>query len=279
MLLMSCSSLTPERINVLAQIAASAAQIGAQIWLEKNPQHRDSFNLVMAMLQQLIREGETREFKYAEVLQSLPTSTLAGPEGAVYVSGTPKLSERKEVDRLVVYDEGTGKSYNVGGDVRVQRAIVNGFRRGLMPRAPMPGKGMRSSYSTAKMPGMPTNSDWKSRFEPYPGAWAIQTNTLLMHEGIFIRTNWTETVTVNLIGKTNVTRSVVDVQEHAGSASTVNIRWAVRPGSVYHIERQAGTNWLWFGSLTNVSGTGATNWATAWPPNVSPGAWRVVRVR
>lgn len=249
--LLGCSSLTPERVNLLAQIAGQAAQYGAQQWLAKHPDHRLAFDAIIASIAALVKQGETREFKYSELLQSLPTDTLVGPEGAVYVTGTSQLSTNKEQDRIIVYDKRTKKPYHVGGDIRVQRQIVAGLKRAMLPLPPAPGKAKARSTPVLFTPAVSV------------------TNLPVM------------SLTDRIAGRTNVTRSVVEVTPHAGAASTVTIRWQLGPRSVYHIQHrnEGGTEWYKFGTVTNVSETGPTTWTGTWNPVMPIGSWRVVRIR
>lgn len=308
---LGCASLTPERLDVLAQIAGLAAQEGAKEWLKKHPDHRLAFDAVIASIAALVKQGETREFKYSELLQSLPTATLAGTEGAVYVTGTSNISTNKEQDRIIVYDERTKKAYHVGGDIRVQRQIVAGLKRAMLPLPPVPpapGKAARPVpvwRSAVSITGQHPVLSHDGAVTKTNQIKLAGRTTRSIRQPAVVRTNqlwvggraptnaseyfiWSDgkTTVVNLTGKTNVTRSVVDVTRHPGSASTVNIRWVLGPKSVYHFENRnpeirinGDTNWYCEGSLTNISGTGPTNWTTTWPALVPIGTWRVLRVR
>lgn len=251
LLFCSCASLTPERVQVLSAIAQQAAHLGVQEWLRTHPTHRDSFQLVLSTLTALLRAGETNQAVYAAYLNSLPTRTLAGPAGELYVTG----------DRLVIWDAELEKAVAVEGRAEqpVIRATVAGMTRALGPQPPMP-MARKANLIAA-------------RGTPVPRLGAGAATTPFPPEPLKVSTP--------LQSKTNVTRSTVDVN---GSALTV--RWQMGPKSVYHIEHRdptirinGDTNWYRFGSLTNASGTGQTNWQTAWPPQVPSGSWRVLRIR
>jgi hypothetical protein len=130
-LLMGCTSLTPERVSLLAAIAGQAAQIGAANWLIKHPDQRPAFDAVILALTALVQGGVTDQRAYVEVLNSLPTATLAGPEGAVYVT-----------DALVVYDFDSDQPTRIKGaaEVPVRKAVIAGLKRGMAPKPPLPGK-------------------------------------------------------------------------------------------------------------------------------------------
>jgi len=128
-LLMGCASLTPERINVLAQIAGQAAQLGAQEWLAKHPEHRAAFDAVIVAISALVRNGNTNILAYTELLSSLPTDTLRGVDGELYLS-----------DTLIVYDKELRKSTRIVGAAEkpVMDAVRVGLRRAVGPVPPMP---------------------------------------------------------------------------------------------------------------------------------------------
>lgn len=162
--LFGCASLTPERINVLAQIAGQAAQLGAQEWLREHPTHRDAFNLVIAAISAFVRNGETDMAKYTELLESLPSGTLRGEAGELYITGSPRdtnqvatvlqtnfisaglsvvvLTNAPVVSkaRLVIWDKELNKAVRVTGALEkpVQRAVRDGLRRAVGPAPPMP---------------------------------------------------------------------------------------------------------------------------------------------
>lgn len=250
----SCSSLTPERVDILAQIAGQAAQFGTQQWLKDHPDHRDAFALVLAELQRLLKAGETNQAQYATNLNGLPTATLAGPSGAVYVTE----------DRLVVWDAELKKAVTVKGAAEqpVIRATVSGLKRAMLPLPPVPGKARPVPV-------------WRSAVS-FTGQ-----HPVLSHDGTTYRTNQPGLTTPEPLplSRTNVTRSGVEVTPHVGNWSHVTVSWQMGPRSVYHIENQVGTNWHCLGSITNISGTGPTNWVTKWPAFVPVGQWRVLRVR
>lgn len=267
LLFCSCASLTPERVQVLSAIAQQAAHLGVQEWLRTHPSHRDAFQLVLSTLTGLIKAGETNQAVYAAYLNSLPTRTLAGPAGELYVTG----------DKLVIWDAELEKAVAVEGRAEqpVIRATVAGMQRALGPQPPMPtakrqpalavkSRTSSSPYTLELKPGVPTN--------------AQPTRAFIVASNLDGATYFGGHVV--WLSKTNITRSTVDVH---GNALTV--RWQAGPKSVYHIEHRdpsirigGDTNWYRFGSLTNISGTGQTNWQTVWP-NIPHGQWRVLRVR
>lgn len=261
LLLISCTSLTPDRVNLLAAIAGQAAQIGAQEWLAKHPDHRAAFGLVIDELQRLLKAGETNQAQYATNLNSLPTATLAGPSGELYVTE----------DRLVVWDAELKKAVAVEGKAEqpVIRATVAGLKRAMLPLPPMPV----ASRAGRTLPRVTANRVTFPVFTP----------TVAL-------TNVAATVPVQLspepdaapplqLSRTNVTRSVVDVTHNEGAASMVSVRWVLGPNSVYHVERMEGDAWCRFASLTNTSATGPTNCVMTWPASLPAGSWRVLRVR
>lgn len=289
LLFTSCASLTPERVNLLAAIAGQAAMIGAQQWLAKHPEHRLSFEAVIAAIQSLIKAGVTNQAAYAELLNGLPTPTLAGPSGELYVTE----------DRLVIWDSELRKAVAVEGkaEAPVIRATVAGLKRGLAPLPPMPtvSRSGRTLVQVRKnrvvVPVPDTNvglypMTWTN---PPPPPRSVFTPTValtnLVAAGVSVAPHGARQSSaappLQPLLKTNVVRSVVDVTPNPGAASTVNIRWQMTQRSVYHIEHrnEDGTNWYKFGSLTNTSGMVPTNWVTTWNPVMPMGTWRVIRVR
>lgn len=136
-LLCSCASLTPDRIAVLAALAGNAAQIGVSLWLDKNPDHRGSFEAVARAIAAFLAAQagpgvapEAKEATVAELLSSLPTPTLASKEGELYVSG----------DNLVIWDAKLKKASTVEGAAvePVLKAVKEGMRRALVPKPPKP---------------------------------------------------------------------------------------------------------------------------------------------
>lgn len=183
--LLGCTTLTPDRIQVLAMIAGQAAQVGAQEWLVKHPEHRAAFNLVMVAINNFVRSGETNMAKYTALLESLPTSTLRGEAGEVYIAGEPAENELgpKAAAHLVIWDNELKKAVKVTGELErpVQRAIRDGLRRACAPQPPpLPGK--------SRLPGIVPEGALP-RFQPalwpptpeYHGPnWQIHANDLLL---------------------------------------------------------------------------------------------------
>lgn len=128
--LCACTSLTPERVAALADLARVATAVGASSWLAKHPEHRQSFEDVMRAMQALLRAGITNPLAYSERLQSLPVSQLEGPSGDLLVSS----------DRLMLYDGGLGKAVIVHGaaEMPVIRGIGSGLRLATTKMPPSP---------------------------------------------------------------------------------------------------------------------------------------------
>lgn len=128
-LLMGCASLTPDRVSVLAAIAGQAAYLGAQDWLRAHPNHRPAFDAVILAISALVKAGNTNQDAYVELLSSLPTMTLRGKAGELYIS-----------DALVVYDNDLGRATRISGAAEqpVERAILLGLKQALAPMPPMP---------------------------------------------------------------------------------------------------------------------------------------------
>jgi len=128
----SCSSLTPERVHLLASIALQAAQIGAQVYLAKHPDKKPWFDAVTQAASDLMRLERTPQV--IEMLQNLPTDTLSGKDGEVYI--TEK--------RIVIWDSTTSKATVAQGKAEspVLKATVLGLKRASHPLPPLP-KGFR----------------------------------------------------------------------------------------------------------------------------------------
>lgn len=142
-LLMGCTSLTPERISLLAAIAGQAAQIGAANWLVKHPDQRPAFDLAIMILSDLVRRGETNQLAYINVLEGLPLATFSGPAGDLNITGTPKNPTVVPWEpKLVIWDAGLEKATVVQGkaEMPVMRATVAGLKRAVAPRPPLPDK-------------------------------------------------------------------------------------------------------------------------------------------
>lgn len=130
-LFLGCSSLTPERVSVLSQIAGQAVQYGASQWLAKHPDHRKSFEAIVLALSGLVKAGNYNEDAWTELLSGLPVNALEGPNGAFYVS-----------EGLVVWDGGLKKPVAVRGEATpaVLRATYIALRNAVGAKPPVPGK-------------------------------------------------------------------------------------------------------------------------------------------
>lgn len=140
-LFLGCSSLTPERVSVLSQIAGQAAQIGASEWLAKHPEQKPSFDAVIAALIALQKAGNTNQDAWVERLSTLPIDAFRGPDGELYVS--PRSKEPvPDAARVVVWDKHLNKSTTVRGTATlpVLRSALFGLRRAVGPKPPVPGK-------------------------------------------------------------------------------------------------------------------------------------------
>lgn len=133
--LFGCASLTPDRVAVLAAIAGQAAQVGAADWLVKHPEHRALFAAALAELTALARAGittnSTNEMAVASALErlsQLPTATLSGPEGAVYM----RMAD------LVVWDGRKMVVLQGAATVPVLKAIRVGLWQAMAPMPPAP---------------------------------------------------------------------------------------------------------------------------------------------
>lgn len=134
-LLIGCSSLTPERINTLAAIAGAAAQIGAAIWLEQHPDQAPAFESVLQNITMEMRRGDTN--KAVQLLRSLPVSTLRSYEGELYMTGDHRgVADEKTF--LVVYDSKTGKPTRISKaqEPVVMEEVRRGLKRAVVQKPP-----------------------------------------------------------------------------------------------------------------------------------------------
>lgn len=129
--LLGCSSLTPERVTVLSQIAGQAVQYGTSQWLVKHPNHRQGFEAIVLALSGLVKAGNYNEDAWTELLSSLPVNALEGPNGAFYVS-----------EGLVVWDGHLKKAVDVRGQATpaVLKATYIALRNAVGPKPPVPGR-------------------------------------------------------------------------------------------------------------------------------------------
>lgn len=130
LLFFGCASLTQDRVSLLVQIASQAAQIGAQQWLVKHPDQRQLFNDVIAAIAVLVQAGNTNQLAYVEQLKRLPTTTLAGPDGAVVIAS----------EHLIIKDAVANKATIVTepATMPVVKATLAGLRKGCTPLPPVP---------------------------------------------------------------------------------------------------------------------------------------------
>lgn len=228
LLISSCASLTPERVNLLIPLATQAAQLGTQIYLQTHPAHRPAVEQTVKAFANAVKEGKTNAVEY---LNSLPTATLTEPgsEGALYVSG----------NRLLVWNEVAGKSYPITN----LPPIVAAFKRGIAPMPP------RFPARTKRGPLVVTDgAGWA---EPQPLSDAELDAQF-------------ERVKAALVNRTNIV-STVDVQPQPNGASVVTVRWQARPG-VYRVEQrdEGSVEWLHFGYATNAA-SWETGWHPSLP--------------
>lgn len=143
--LLGCTSLTPDRVSVLSQIAGQAAALGASEWLAKHPEHRQAFLDAIAALGAVLKtdrtdsriEAQSLEDAAVSFLAKLPTGTLRGKDGELYVTG-----DTNGPASLVVWDPALKKGVEVKGEATrpVVKEIYMGMRRALAPKPPVPGR-------------------------------------------------------------------------------------------------------------------------------------------
>lgn len=134
--LLGCSSLTtsltPDRVQVLSQIAGQAVYFGVGEWLKKHPGQQSSFEAIYIALSGLVKATNYNEDAWTELLSSLPVNALEGPNGALYVS-----------EGLVVWDAHLKKGVAVRQEATpaVLKATYRGLRNAVwLPKPPVPGK-------------------------------------------------------------------------------------------------------------------------------------------
>lgn len=252
LLFLGCTSLTPDRVALLSAIAGQAAQVGVEEWLAKHPEQREAWAIAISAFANAVKTGETNPVSY---LKSLPVSSLAGPEGALYVTGN-RSSNKVDKAILVVWDNETQKSVAATGPAEepVQRAVMAGLKRGLAEKPPKLPPDLRGFLLKRDYP---TN---------YPGQVETLTDAELDAQFTAIK--------AQLATRTNNV-CTVDVQAQPDGASVVTVRWQARPG-VYQVQQrdEGSVDWLHFAYVTN-----AGSWQTPWHPALPLGAWRVQRVR
>lgn len=262
--LLGCSSLslTPERVNVIAGIAGQAAAVGAADWLAKHPGHRDAFQSVINALSAVHKNGNTNnqalEDSFVEQMSSLPTDSLKGPDGELYVVGEPK--ERKVTNPtaerpyggLVVWDAHLKKAVVVRGAATrpVLKATLIGLKRAMVPQPPAP------VVARARKPG-----DLEGR-TPEAG-----TGTLAGRSDLKF-----------LAATNNAVASTFDVTLNEHGIQQVNVRWLMDPNASYTVQRREDKDWEGFASATNTNAVSTTClWRTSWHHSCPVGLWRVVR--
>lgn len=243
LLLLGCSSLTPERVNTLADIAGRAVAVGAAAWLEKHTNHVDSFNAVIAGLSHLQKVGNTNQDAWVELLSSLPTDGFTSADGGLYWSGlstnaihNEASSTNRSYGGVLVWDAKINKSTLVRGPavVPVLRKTLSGLKRATLPKPPRLVALNKPQYLEldAPNPAIPVTA----------------------------------------------VASATDV-----TSNSVTLRWLATPGSRYQIERRdvfsPNSVGPWVKVATPTNGAGPATWAVVWPTNRAAGEWRVVRAK
>lgn len=256
-LLIGCSSLTPERVSVLSQIAGSATAWGAEEWLAKHPEDRQAFLDALAALGAVIKtdqtdhrlEPQSLEDAAVSFLSRLPTGTLRGKDGELYVTG-----DTNGPASLVVWDPALKKGVEVEGEATrpVVKQIYLGLRRGLAPKPPVPvlvaARARKPEDLEGRTPEVGT--------PPPP----------MTRPSIGVATNSTVASTFD-----------VTLNEHG--IQQVNVRWVMDPNASYTVQRME-ENKAWEGySYAQNTNTVATAcvWWTLWHHACPVGTWRVVR--
>lgn len=228
LLFLGCTtSLTPDRVALLAAIAGQAAQVGVEEWLAKHPTQREAWAIAISAFANAVRNRETNAVGY---LNSLPVSSLAGPSGELYVSG----------DRLVVWDGEAQKAVAATGALEdpVQRATVSGLKRGLAEKPPkLPPRLTRRAPAPSAPERELSDAELDAQFTAIQAQLAARTNTTC----------------------------TVDVQPTPNGASVVTVRWTARPG-VYCVQQrdEGSVDWVAFGTVTN-AGEWRTGWHPSLP--------------
>lgn len=240
LLFTSCASLTPDQAKFWADLAGQAAQVGLQIWLQQNPEHRENVKeIVDAMGRRSIQppglesSGPTEE----QFLAALPVRALGGPgsRADLFITETS----------LLIHDKTTGKSKMVDGKDRakVLKAIREGMRRAVTPLPPMPVR--RVAAPPRAMTGVEAlrsnpdgivvlspQDDWREFFSRHPNArWVI--------------TNGSPYTTLEVRDGTSTNSLPPVVESHTptvANPATVPNKFAPRLG-VYRVEKREGTNW------------------------------------
>lgn len=272
----SCSTLTPDRIAVLAALAGNAAQIGVEEWLRQHPTHRESFAAVArAIAAFLAAQGgsaEERESKVVELLSSMPTRTLASKEGGLYLTGTPGTNQPQRGE-LVVWDETLKKASVIEGAATepVLKAVRDGMRRALAVKAPMPtpprflymGWTNDPAFAVVSPPPLPraVTGVEALRAQPRPDPHPERTNrgTLWQQAIPYLdRTNtlrviqldyWDEPVRPEPTPKPVLVHT--PVVESPTPAVQAPKHAPQRRVGIYTVERRNGTNWVEVQSFTS----------------------------
>lgn len=269
LLVMSCSSLTPERVSVLSQIAGQAAALGAEEWLAKHPEHRQVFSNAVAELGAFLKTDEknpqTLEDAAVSFLAKLPTGTLRGKDGELYVTG-----DTNGPASLVVWDPALKKGVEVGGESArpVVKQIYLGMRRALGPKPPVPVAGGRARKPedlegrTPEAPKKDPMTDYVPDHHVIGGTPPPLTPPRLTRvSGLSVE-------------------STFDVTLNEHGVQQVNVRWVMEPNASYTIQRmEENKAWEGFVSATNTNAVAtACLWRTLWHHQCAVGNWRVVFV-
>lgn len=251
--LAGCSSLTPERVNVLAGIAGQATSSGVSDWLAKHPKHRQAFENALIPLQQIQRSGNTNEQAledaFVQFLGSLPTDAFSGPDGALYVTGASTNVLRSTHGGLVVFDKKLNKSVAVHGaaTLPVVKATLSGLKRAMLPKPPALIALNKPKYLELDPP--------KPTLNAAPPAMALPLATTKEH--------------VN---------SIMYSTPQAGGTA-ISLHWMQDGNALYHIEQHTnGAPWIYVAYSQNTNTIAVpVIWQVLWPGPL--GEWRVVRVK
>lgn len=250
-LLLGCSSLTPERVNVIAGIAGQAAAFGAADWLAKHPEHRQAFMDALAELGAVVKTddkgAQSIEDAAVSFLAKLPTGTLRGKDGEVYVTG-----DTNGPASLVVWDPVLKKGVEVEGEAArpVVKQLYMGLRRALSPQPPAPVVVVARARKPGDLEGRTAEGG-----TPPP----------LSRPVVGAATN-------------NAVASTFDVTLNEHGIQQVNVRWIMDPNTAYTVQRREDKDWEGFASATNTNAVSTTClWRTLWHHQCPVGIWRVVR--
>lgn len=274
LLVMSCSSLTPERVSVLSQIAGQAAALGAEEWLAKHPEHRQAFLDAVAALGAVLKTDTSEsplapqsiEDAAVSFLSKLPTGTLRGKDGELYVTG-----DTNGPASLVVWDPALKKGVEVSGESArpVVKQIYLGMRRALGPKPPVPvvaGRARKPEDLEGRTPEAPKKDPMTDYVPDHhviggtPPPLTPPPPRLTRVSGLSVE-------------------STFDVTLNEHGVQQVNVRWVMEPNASYTIQRmEENKAWEGFVSATNTNAVAtACLWRTLWHHHCPVGLWRVVR--